>query len=216
MTAGSDAPLVWVDCEMTGLDSQKDNIIEICCLITDGNLDLIEPEGFEAVIHYPQERMDDMNEWCVQHHGDSGLTAKVVNSTNTLEDVEARLLEYIKKYVPKPRTGLLAGNSIHQDRIFMVREFPKVIEYLNYRQIDVSSFKEIAKRVNPRLLMGLPEKKYDHTARADIEESIKELKWYYENFFVLPEKGTTKGVGASTADQDKQPSNENAKRPRTE
>lgn len=216
MTAGSDAPLVWVDCEMTGLDSQTDNIIEICCLITDGNLDLIEPEGFEAVIHYPQERMDKMNEWCVQHHGDSGLTAKVIDSTNTLENVESRLLDYIKKHVPKPRTGLLAGNSIHQDRIFMVREFPKVIEYLNYRQIDVSSFKEVAKRVNPRLLMGLPEKKYNHTARADIEESIKELKWYYNNFLIRPKNGSTKGVGSSNVNQKESENETSNKRPRTE
>lgn len=101
------------------------------------------------------------------------------------------MLEYIKRHVPRKGFGLLAGNSIHQDRAFMIREFPKVIDYLSYREVDVSSIKEIGKRVNPRLMMKMPAKEYAHTARSDILESINELKWYYDNLFVLPKPYTS-------------------------
>ncbi|ODQ63584.1 ribonuclease H-like protein [Nadsonia fulvescens var. elongata DSM 6958] len=178
--------IVWVDCEMTGLDHINDCIIEVCCLITDGDLNIIDEEGYESVIHQPREVMENMNEWCVEHHGKSGLTEKVLNSTKTLSTVSSELLSYIKEYVPEARTGLLAGNTIHQDRLFLVREMPEVIEYLHYRQIDVSTIKEIGKRHNPDLMKKLPGKKMAHTARADILESIAELKWYTENYFVKP------------------------------
>lgn len=123
---------------MTGLDSFNDHIIEICCILTDGNLNIIEEKGFEEIIHYPKEVMENMNEWCIKQHGKSGLTQKVLESTNTLEGVEERLLKYLREHIGRERRGILAGNSIHQDRLFMVREFPKVIEYLHYRQVDVS------------------------------------------------------------------------------
>lgn len=178
-------PLVWVDCEMTGLDHKADHIIEICCLLTDNDFNLIDQKGYEAVIHYSKEVMDKMSDWCIEHHGESGLTKKVIESNNTLANVENELLDYLKKYLPQGK-GILAGNSIHQDRIFLIKEFPKIIDYLHYRQVDVSSIKEVAKRHNPKLLTNIPRKSNSHTARADILESIEELKWYTKNYFRGP------------------------------
>lgn len=171
---------------MTGLDSFNDHIIEICCILTDGNLNIIEEKGFEEIIHYPKEVMENMNEWCIKQHGKSGLTQKVLESTNTLEGVEERLLKYLREHIGRERRGILAGNSIHQDRLFMVREFPKVIEYLHYRQVDVSTIKEVGYRHNPKLMMKVPPKSMQHTAKADILESIAELKWFYDHYLIPP------------------------------
>lgn len=180
-------PIVWVDCEMTGLDVfGDDNIIEICCLITNGNLEIVDEEGFESTIYYPQSRLDKMNEWCIETHGKSGLTAKVLaNPDRKLEIVENELLDYIKKYVPKERTALLAGNSIHMDRFFMMKEFPKVTDHLHYRNIDVSTIMEVGYRHNPDLMKYQPKKIGSHTARSDILESIAQLKWYREHYLKL-------------------------------
>lgn len=169
---------------MTGLDSFNDHIIEICCILTDANLNIIEEKGFEKVIHYPKDVMDSMNEWCVNQHGKSGLTQKVLESENTLADVEEQLLKYLREHIGRERRGVLAGNSVHQDRMFMAREFPKVIEYLHYRQVDVSTIREVGVRHNPKLMMQVPPKTHQHTAKADILESIAELKWYYDNYLV--------------------------------
>ncbi|CAN6663903.1 oligoribonuclease, mitochondrial [Trichomonascus vanleenenianus] len=184
-----EGPLVWIDCEMTGLDHQKDHIIEICCLLTNDRLELVEEKGYEAVIHYPKEVMDSMNEWCIDHHGKSGLTQKVLDSKKTLSEVQQELLDYIRKYSIKG-TGILAGNSIHQDRIFLLKEFPDVVDYLHYRQVDVSTIKEVGKRHNPNLMKSLPRKTNQHTARADILESIEELKWYTQNYLKGPESSS--------------------------
>lgn len=180
---------------MTGLNSFNDHIIEICVILTDKDLNIIEEKGFEDVIHYPKEVMDKMDTWCTQHHGDSGLTKKVIESTNKLEDVEDRLLRYLKEHIGRERRGVLAGNSIHQDRLFLVREFPKVIQYLHYRQVDVSSIKEVGMRHNPKLMMQIPPKTAQHTARADILESIAELKWYYDNYLIPPNAEPPKPSG---------------------
>lgn len=125
----------------------------------------------------------------------SGLTQKVLESTNTREEVEANLLKYLEKNIGRRNYGMLAGNSVHQDRIFMVREFPKVIDYLHYRQVDVSSIKEVGKRHNPKLMMQLPQKTMAHTAKSDILESINELKWYYDNYLIKPNSSTDKQSG---------------------
>lgn len=170
-------PIVWIDCEMTGLDHQNDTIIEICCLITDKNLNLIDPIGYESVIHESKEKMDKMSEWCVLHHGQSGLTEKVINSKKSKEEVEDELLKYLQKYMNKG-VGILAGNSVHMDRLFMLKDMPKVVDYLTYRIIDVSSLMEIAKRFNPVVASSRPRKKAAHTAREDILESIQDLVYY--------------------------------------
>lgn len=175
-------PLVWIDCEMTGLDVFQDHIIEICCIITDGNLEIVDEKGFESTVYYPKEVLDGMNEWCVNQHGKSGLTTKVLeNPQCKLSDIENELMEYIKQYV-QPNKGIMAGNSIHMDKFFMMREFPKIIDYLHYRLIDVSSIMEVGYRHNPELMKLFPKKEGNHTARSDILESINQLKWYKQNY----------------------------------
>ncbi|CAL9737990.1 oligoribonuclease, mitochondrial [Monosporozyma servazzii] len=180
-------PIVWIDCEMTGLDHKNDRIIEICCIITDGNLNILDkdPHGdncYESVIHCDKEIMDQMNEWCIEHHGSSGLTAKVVESKKTKEQVESELLAYIKRFIPDRNVGILAGNSIHMDKLFMLKDFPKIIDHLFYRLIDVSTIMEVSRRHNPELASVLPKKVTAHTAKKDILESIAQLKWYMEHY----------------------------------
>lgn len=179
-------PLVWVDCEMTGLNVYEDNIIEICCLITDGNLNLIDEEGYESTIYVPKEKLDAMDEWCLEHHGSSGLIDKVLaHKEKTIEVVQEELLQYLTKFMD-PKKGILAGNTVHMDRFFMNREMPKVVDFLHYRIIDVSSVMEIGFRHNPNLMKKFPKKKGAHTARSDILESLNQLKWYRDNYFVQP------------------------------
>ncbi|CAK7902867.1 oligoribonuclease, mitochondrial [[Candida] anglica] len=179
-------PLVWVDCEMTGLNVYEDNIIEICCLITDGHLNLIDEVGYESTIYVPKEKLDAMDQWCLDHHGASGLIEKVLtHKEKTIEVVQDELMEYLKKHID-PNKGLLSGNSIHMDKFFMYREMPKVIDYLHYRIVDVSSLMEIGFRHNPALMKKFPKKKGAHTARSDIMESIAQLRWYTENYLVTP------------------------------
>lgn len=176
-------PLVWIDCEMTGLDIAQDHIIEICCIITDGNLNIIDEEGYESTVYVPKKVLDNMNEWCVNQHGQSGLTAKVLaNPQQSLSKVQNELLEYIRSYIPDPRTSLLAGNSVHMDKFFMMKEFPEVINHLHYRLVDVSSIMEVGFRHNPALMRLFPKKKGSHTAKSDILESINQLRWYRENY----------------------------------
>lgn len=176
-------PLVWIDCEMTGLNVYEDNIIEICCIITDGHLNVIDEQGYESTVYVDKRVLDGMNEWCVNQHGSSGLTSKVLaNQQQTLAKVQRELLEYIQSYIPDARTGVMAGNSIHMDKFFMMREFPQVIEHLHYRLVDVSSIMEVGRRHNPKLMDLCPRKQGRHTARADILESINQLKWYKENY----------------------------------
>ncbi|KAG7664044.1 rex2 [[Candida] subhashii] len=177
-------PLVWIDCEMTGLDVLgTDNIIEIACFITDGDLNIIDPQGYESTIYYPEQRLSQMNEWCISTHAASGLTQRILDHPEqTLEKVQGELLEYIKKYIPKKNVGIMAGNSIHMDKFFMMKEFPRVIEHLHYRLVDVSSISEVGKRHSPRLMKLMPSKKQLHTAKSDILESIEQLKWFREHY----------------------------------
>ena len=171
MSTAANDPLVWIDCEMTGLDPDTDSILEIYCLITDGQLELLDPVGWGTVVHQSKERMDAMDEWCtrvrtfclvvspLEHlltetklnqtwtDGESGLTAAVANSTVTPELAADGLLSYIQKYVPQVRTALLAGNSVHADRAFLRKgPYKKVLDHLHYRILDVSSVKEAARR----------------------------------------------------------------------
>lgn len=169
---------------MTGLDPDKDEVIEIFCLITHANLELVEPEGWGTVIHLPKERLGQMDEWCVQTHGENGLTAASIASEVTAEQAADELLAYIKKFVPEPRTGRLAGNTVHADKAFLSKgPYRKVVDYLHYRILDVSSIKEAAMRWSPHLLDGLPRKKLLHKAKDDILESIEEAKYYKTTIF---------------------------------
>lgn len=164
---------------MTGLDPDQDTIIEIATIITDGDLNILA-EGPSIVVHQPDHILDGMDEWNTTHHGDSGLTAKVKASTISMRIAEQQSLDFIKQYVP-PSTSPLCGNSIHQDRRFLVPYMPELETYLHYRNIDVSTIKELARRWYPN--SKAPIKKAEHLALADIRESINELRWYRENLF---------------------------------
>ncbi|KAF4822466.1 Oligoribonuclease [Colletotrichum siamense] len=187
MQSASDGPLVWIDCEMTGLDPDKEEIIEIFCIITTGNLEVVDPEGWGCVVHQSEERMAQMDDWCTKTHGNSGLTAAVIKSTMTPEQAADELLAYVKRHVPEKRTALLAGNSVHADRSFLVKEpYRKVMDHLHYRILDVSSIKEAAKRWAPtQVLDNVPVKQGLHQAKEDILESIAEAKYYREAIFGL-------------------------------
>ncbi|TQN67104.1 putative oligoribonuclease [Colletotrichum shisoi] len=187
MQPASDGPLVWIDCEMTGLDPDKEEIIEIFCIITTGNLQVIDPEGWGCVVHQTEERMAQMDGWCTRTHQDSGLTAAVIQSTTTAEQAAEGLLAYIRKHVPKPKTALLAGNSVHADRSFLNKApYRRVVDHLHHRILDVSSLKEAARRWCPsQVVDGAPAKQGLHQAREDILESIDEAKYYREAIFGL-------------------------------
>lgn len=179
-------PLVWIDCEMTGLDLKNDEIIEIACIVTDWNLGPIDLPGFEVTIGQTEDKMASMNDWCIEHHGASGLTAKVIASKTTHQQAADQLLEYIKARVPKARTALLAGNSVHADRAFFNAEpaYTEVMNHLHYRILDVSSIKEAVRRFSPEdVLAQIPRKKKAHTAMEDILESIAEMRYYTNEIF---------------------------------
>lgn len=170
---------------MTGLDVDNDVIIEIFCLITNGNLELIDEKGWGTVIQQSKETMDKMDDWCTKTHGSSGLTAAVLSSTTTPSQAADALLEYITKYIPQKGRALLAGNSVHADKAFLKKQpYTKVIEHLSYRILDVSTIKEAAKRWSDLdVLIGAPKKKGLHQARDDILESIEEAKYYKDAIF---------------------------------
>ncbi|PIA15648.1 REX2, RNA exonuclease 2 [Coemansia reversa NRRL 1564] len=183
LAASSAAPMVWIDCEMTGLDYQHDTIIEIACIITDGELNILET-GDDIVIHHPRNVMDAMGDWCRVHHSRSGLTQSVLNSEVSMAEAEAAVLRLVKRHCSRPHTALLAGNSVHADRAFLSRLMPKLTAYLSHRIIDVSSVKELARRWNHQVLQTAPYKKCTHRALDDIVESIEELRHYKKHFFI--------------------------------
>jgi len=170
---------------MTGLDPDNDVIIEIFCIITNGNLDVLDEHGWGATIHQTKERMDLMDDWCTKTHRDSDLTAAVLASNTTPQQAANELFEYIRKYVPEGKRALLAGNSVHADKAFLRKEpYKKVMDYLHHRILDVSTIKEAAIRwSSPDLLAGVPIKKGLHQAKEDILESIEEAKYYKEAIF---------------------------------
>lgn len=185
----STEPLVWIDCEMTGLDLSKDSIMSLACFVTDYELNLFDEKGYEAVIHHTQEQMDAMGEWCRDHHGASGLTQACLDSSATAETAATELLQYVQKYVPDRQRALLAGNTVHADKAFLVLEpWTKVIKHLHHRILDVSTLKEAARRWAPEdVLKMTPHKASKHEAKADILESIREARYYKKVFFDNPD-----------------------------
>ncbi|MGL4305652.1 MAG: oligoribonuclease [Mycobacteriaceae bacterium] len=175
--------LVWIDCEMTGLELGTDKLIEIAALVTDSDLNVLG-EGVDVVIHADDQALAAMPKVVTQMHASSGLTDEVRTSTVTLEEAEKQVLDYIRTHVPKAGTAPLAGNSIATDRGFIARDMPTLNNYLHYRMIDVSSIKELSRRWYPRIYFGQPEKGLSHRALADIKESIRELKYYRQTAFV--------------------------------
>ncbi len=179
--------LVWIDCEMTGLDLQLDALIEIAALVTDGELNVLG-EGVDLVIHTDEQRLAGMIDVVREMHERSGLTEAVRASTVTVEEAERQVLDYVRQHVPEPRTVPLAGNSVATDRAFLARDMPELDAHLHYRMVDVSSIKELTRRWYPRIFYAKPEKGLAHRALADIRESIGELAYYRRTAFV-PQPG---------------------------
>ncbi|MCY0988857.1 oligoribonuclease [Nannocystis sp. ILAH1] len=172
-------PLVWIDLEMSGLDPDHCQILEIAAIITDGDLNIVA-EGPDLVIHQPDAVLDAMDEWCTRQHGNSGLTAAVKASTVALAEAEAQVLELVRSHCP-PGKSPLCGNSIGHDRRFLIRYMPALVGHLSYRNIDVSSVKELVRRWYPTV--SAPAKRETHRALDDIRESIAELRFYREHVF---------------------------------
>ncbi len=176
--------LIWIDLEMTGLDTINDYIIEIATIVTDGELNILA-EGPILAIHQPDSILAGMDEWNTRQHGGSGLTERVRNSVVTAQQAEQETLEFLKQYVPAGISPM-CGNSICQDRRFMARLMPELETYFHYRNLDVSSFKEIARRWAPKVEKAF-KKKSSHLAMDDIKDSIRELQHYREHMIKLPE-----------------------------
>lgn len=210
----SNGPLVWIDCEvrelpeittpatvtteqgqraykqrnpekMTGLNPDTDQILQISCFVTDADLRLLDSNGFHATVHQPQSVLEAMNPWCIDVHGRSGLTTAVSQSTTTPDSAATQLLGYIQRHVPRQGTGLLAGNSVHADRMFLAKNpYAQVVGWLHYRILDVSAIKEGVRRwCGEEVLRDAPAKKGLHLARDDVLESIEEMRFYRERVF---------------------------------
>jgi oligoribonuclease len=189
--------IVWIDCEMTGLDLQADALIEVAVLVTDSELNILG-DGVDVVIRPPRAAVDQMRGIVRTMHTNSGLLAEL-DQGQAMDDAQAAALAYVKQWVPEPRRAPLAGNSVATDRSFLARDMPDLETHLHYRIIDVSSIKELARRWYPRIYFASPEKHGGHRALADIQESIEELKYYREALFVPqpgPDSETAKAIAA--------------------
>jgi oligoribonuclease len=180
--------LVWIDCEMTGLDIAIDELVEVAVVITDYDLVPVDP-GFSIVIKPDQSAFDNMGDFVLNMHKESGLLEEIPNGV-ALADAEYAVNEYILRFVPTPQTAPLAGNTIGTDRTFLAKYMPRVDAHLHYRSIDVSSIKELSRRWFPRVYFNAPAKEGGHRALADIRESIRELDYYRKAVFT-PEPGPT-------------------------
>lgn len=179
-------PLVWIDLEMTGLDPEREVIVELAVIVTDGELEHVE-EGPDLVIGQPPELLDRMASVVAEMHSSSGLTAEILASDVTVAQAEAEALNFVKRWVPKARGAPLAGNSVHADRAFLRRHMPELEAHLHYRNVDVSTIKELGRRWYPQELAAAPAKDGGHRALADIRESIAELRWLRQAVFRQPE-----------------------------
>lgn len=174
--------IVWIDCEMTGLDLVTDALIEVAALVTDSQLSVLG-DGVDVVIRPPAAAIEQMSDVVREMHTSSGLLTEL-DAGLPLADAEAVVLEYVKAWVPEPRKAPLAGNSVGTDRGFLARDMAALEGHLHYRIVDVSSIKELARRWYPRVYFASPAKRGGHRALADIQESIEELKYYREALFV--------------------------------
>jgi oligoribonuclease len=193
--------IVWVDCEMTGLDIEKDEICEIAVIVTDGELKPVD-EGIQIVVKPSDSAMANMGDFVRQMHTDSGLLSEIPHG-NSASAAELLVLDYLKKYITEPKTAPLAGNSIGTDRMFLIKYMPNLDAFLHYRNIDVSSLKELVRRWYPRVYFNLPKKNGAHRALADIRESIQELRYYRASVLVSepgPDSEKAKQIAESLAD----------------
>ncbi|XP_038048619.1 oligoribonuclease, mitochondrial-like [Patiria miniata] len=173
--------LVWVDLEMTGLDLETCHILEMACLVTDSDLNVVA-EAPNLIIHQPEETLKAMNEWCVEHHTKSGLVDAVRASKVSIQQAEYEMLAFIRKHT-LPKICPLAGNTVHVDKEFLAKYMPQFMDHLHYRIVDVSTVKELCRRWYPDEFKNAPLKKLTHRALDDITESIKELKYYKKTIF---------------------------------
>jgi len=192
--------IVWIDCEMTGLDLGADALIEVAALVTDSELTVLG-EGVDVVIKPPDSTLVQMRDVVRQMHTSSGLLAEL-DGGMTLDEAQQAVMDYLRTWVPEARKAPLAGNSVGTDRGFLARDMPALESHLHYRIIDVSSVKELARRWYPRIYFASPEKNGNHRALADIQESIRELKYYRAAMFVPqpgPDSETARAVAASVS-----------------
>lgn len=178
----SSEPIVWIDCEMTGLDPVADALIEVAVIVTDSELNVLG-EGVDVVIAPPTGAIETMGDFVRNMHTESGLLEELPSGI-TMQEAQERVLDYITAHVPEPRRAQLGGNSVGTDRIFLARDMPAVVEHLHYRVVDVSTIKELARRWYPRAYFQAPEKSGNHRALGDIKDSIRELQYYRSTIFV--------------------------------
>ncbi|HYJ74278.1 MAG TPA: oligoribonuclease [Kineosporiaceae bacterium] len=196
-TERSSDRIVWIDCEMTGLDLVTDALVEVAALVTDSELTVLG-DGVDVVIKPPAAALDQMRDVVRQMHTTSGLLDEL-DAGMTLAEAQQVVLDYVRGYVPEPRRAPLAGNSVATDRGFLARDMPELENHLHYRIVDVSSIKELARRWYPRVYFASPEKRGGHRALADIRESIEELRYYREALFVPqpgPDTETARAIAA--------------------
>jgi oligoribonuclease len=195
--------LVWIDCEMTGLDLTSDALVEIACIVTDGDLAALD-DGIDVLIKPPPEALDGMADVVREMHTSSGLLTELAAGL-TLAEAQDLVLGYVRQHVPEDKRVPLCGNSIATDRAFLARDMPELDAFLHYRMVDVSSIKELARRWYPRAYFTSPEKHGGHRALADIRESIRELRYYREAVFVPmpgPDTPTLRQIAARVAARD--------------
>ena len=190
--------LVWIDCEMTGLDLEKDALIEVAALVTDFDLNVLG-DGVDLVVKPPQEALDQMDDFVRNMHTVSGLL-DVLDDGITLEDAQAQVLAYVREHCPEGSRPPLAGNTVGTDRAFLARDMPDLDAFLHYRIVDVSSIKELSRRWYPRAYFAAPAKAGNHRALADIQESIEELRYYRAAVFV-PAPGLDSAEAKALADE---------------
>ncbi|PZR55174.1 oligoribonuclease [Xylanimonas oleitrophica] len=189
--------IVWIDCEMTGLDVRSDALVEVAAVVTDSELNVLG-DGVDVLIAPPAEALEGMDDFVRDMHTRSGLLEEL-KTAGTMADAEKAVMEYVTEWVPDPRKAPLAGNSVGTDKMFLDRDMPQLVGHLHYRIIDVSSIKELARRWFPRVYFASPKKDGGHRALADILESIDELRYYREALFVPqpgPDSATARAVAA--------------------
>ncbi|MFD6091362.1 oligoribonuclease [Oerskovia sp. NPDC060338] len=190
--------IVWIDCEMTGLDLGADALIEVAAVVTDSELNVLG-DGIDVLIAPPAEALEQMGDFVREMHTTSGLLEELPGGT-TMADAQARVLEYIRTWVPEPGKAPLAGNSVGTDKTFLERDMPELVGHLHYRIVDVSSIKELARRWYPRVYFASPAKTGGHRALGDILDSIDELRYYREALF-LPQPGTDSKTAKAIAER---------------
>ena len=190
--------IVWIDCEMTGLDLRADALVEVAAVVTDSELNVLG-EGVDVVVAPPPAAVEQMNDFVRDMHTTSGLIEELAGGM-TLADAEQAVLDYVREWVPDPGKAPLAGNSVGTDKMFLDRDMPELVRHLHYRIVDVSSIKELARRWYPRVYFASPKKDGGHRALADILESIDELRYYREALFV-PQPGPDTRTARAVAER---------------